>query len=177
MPSSTASTLPSTRNTLVDILRCHELWSLLGELRRGPGVVLEVGVGGAAALARCWRRVPRASDSKRHRVSMRHLAGRREDRRRSTPTTGTANTTTPLEPIVEVLVYREWRFDNVELLVGDIPGPDRRPGSPGASRSGSCHCDVDVYERRRACSNGSGLGSRTVASSSSTTMGSRRARA
>lgn len=40
------------RNTLVDVWRCHELWSLLGELVEIPGDVLEVGVwrGGSGAL-------------------------------------------------------------------------------------------------------------------------------
>ncbi len=39
-------------NTLVDIWRCHELWSLLGEMSELPGAVLEVGVwrGGSGAL-------------------------------------------------------------------------------------------------------------------------------
>ena len=39
-------------NTLVDIWRCHELWSLLGEVSDLPGAVLEVGVwrGGSGAL-------------------------------------------------------------------------------------------------------------------------------
>src|ERR1700691_4202411 len=40
------------RNTLVDVWRCYELWSLLGELTEIPGDVLEVGVwrGGSGAL-------------------------------------------------------------------------------------------------------------------------------
>ncbi len=40
------------RNTLVDIWRCYELWSLLGQLQDVPGGVLEVGVwrGGTGAL-------------------------------------------------------------------------------------------------------------------------------
>ena len=40
------------RNTLVDVWRCYELWSLLGELRDVPGAILEVGVwrGGTGAL-------------------------------------------------------------------------------------------------------------------------------
>jgi len=40
------------RNTLVDVWRCHELWSLLGELAEIPGDVIEVGVwrGGSGAL-------------------------------------------------------------------------------------------------------------------------------
>src|SRR5918992_3434658 len=32
------------RQTLVDVWRCYELWSLLGELRDVPGAILEVGV-------------------------------------------------------------------------------------------------------------------------------------
>ena len=40
------------RNTLVDIWRCYELWSLLGEMRDVPGAILEVGVwrGGSGRL-------------------------------------------------------------------------------------------------------------------------------
>jgi O-methyltransferase len=40
------------RNTLVDIWRCHELWTLLSELAEVPGDVIEVGVwrGGSGAL-------------------------------------------------------------------------------------------------------------------------------
>jgi len=37
------------RNTFVDVWRCYERWSLLGELRDVPGSILEVGV---------WRAVP-----------------------------------------------------------------------------------------------------------------------
>src|SRR5262245_51710952 len=40
------------RNTLVDVWRCYELWSLVAELREVPGALLEVGVwrGGTGAL-------------------------------------------------------------------------------------------------------------------------------
>src|SRR4029453_9531196 len=40
------------KNTLVDVWRLHELWSLVGELREVPGPILEVGVwrGGSGAL-------------------------------------------------------------------------------------------------------------------------------
>src|SRR5207302_1843448 len=40
------------RNTLVDVWRLYELWSLLGELAAVPGSILEVGVwrGGSGAL-------------------------------------------------------------------------------------------------------------------------------
>jgi O-methyltransferase len=39
-------------NTLVDVWRCYELWTVLGELREIPGAVVEVGVwrGGSGAL-------------------------------------------------------------------------------------------------------------------------------
>ena len=40
------------KSTFVDVWRCHELWTLLGELREIPGAILEVGVwrGGTGAL-------------------------------------------------------------------------------------------------------------------------------
>jgi O-methyltransferase len=40
------------KHTLVDVWRCHELWSLLGEVVAVPGAILEVGVwrGGTGAL-------------------------------------------------------------------------------------------------------------------------------
>jgi O-methyltransferase len=43
-------------NTLVDVWRCYELWTLLGELTDVPGATLEVGVwrGGSGALM-AWR--------------------------------------------------------------------------------------------------------------------------
>lgn len=40
------------KNTLVDIWRCYELWSLLGEIADVPGAIIEVGVwrGGSGCL-------------------------------------------------------------------------------------------------------------------------------
>jgi O-methyltransferase len=40
------------RNTLVDVWRCHELWSMVGEMREVPGAIVEVGVwrGGTGAI-------------------------------------------------------------------------------------------------------------------------------
>ena len=40
------------KNTLVDVWRCYELWTLVGELREVPGAIVEVGVwrGGSGAI-------------------------------------------------------------------------------------------------------------------------------
>jgi O-methyltransferase len=129
------------RNTLVDVWRCHELWSVLGELRDVPGDILEVGVwrGGSGALlaARAaglelgsrvylcdtWRGVVKTG-----LVDIYYRDGKH------------GNTT---REIVERLV-RRMNLDNVELLQGVFP---EDTGDRIADRTFRlCHCDVDVYQ-------------------------------
>jgi O-methyltransferase len=129
------------RNTLVDVWRSYELWSLVGELHAVPGAILEVGVwrGGTGALmaARAaglglddkvylcdtWTGVAKTGD-----VDIYYRDGKHDDASRE---------------IVEGLVDR-LGLDNVELLQGVFPEDtgDRIP----ASTFRLCHCDVDVYE-------------------------------
>lgn len=129
------------QNTLVDVWRCHELWSLLGELRDVPGAILEVGVwrGGTGALlaARAdrlgldetiylcdtWRGVAKTGD-----VDIYYRDGKHDDASRE---------------IVAKLITG-MGLSNVELLEGVFPEDtaDRIPD--GTFRL--CHCDVDVYE-------------------------------
>jgi O-methyltransferase len=129
------------RNTLVDVWRCYELWSLLGELRDVPGAILEVGVwrGGTGALmaARAaglgledtvylcdtWTGVAKSGD-----VDIYYRDGKHDD---------------ASQEIVEQLVTR-MRLPNVELLRGVFPEEtgDRIPDQTFRL----CHCDVDVYE-------------------------------
>jgi O-methyltransferase len=129
------------RNTLVDVWRCYELWSLLGELRAVPGAILEVGVwrGGTGALmaARAaglgledkvylcdtWTGVAKSSE-----VDIYYRDGRHDD---ASP------------EIVEGLVDR-LGLKSVELLQGVFP-EDTGDQIP-ASTFRLCHCDVDVYE-------------------------------
>jgi O-methyltransferase len=129
------------RNTLVDVWRCYELWSLLGELREVPGAILEVGVwrGGSGALmaARAdglgisdpvflcdtWRGVVKTGQ-----VDTYYREGKHDD--------------TSLE-IVEELVQR-LDLDKVELLQGVFP---EETGDRIADRIlRLCHVDVDVYQ-------------------------------
>jgi len=129
------------RNTLVDVWRCYELWSLLGELRDVPGAILEVGVwrGGTGALmaARAaglgledtvylcdtWTGVAKSGE-----VDIYYRDGKHDD---------------ASQEIVEQLVTR-MRLPNVELLRGVFP---EETGERIPERTFRlCHCDVDVYE-------------------------------
>jgi O-methyltransferase len=128
------------RNTFVDVWRCYELWSLVGELREVPGAILEVGVwrGGTGVLmaARAaalgldepvylcdtWQGVVKTGavdtyyhDGKHDNASPEAVAG--------------------LAATVGVR--------NVELLEGVFPD---ETGERIADRTFRlCHCDVDVY--------------------------------
>jgi O-methyltransferase len=128
-------------NTFVDVWRCHELWSILGELREVPGAILEVGVwrGGTGALiaARAaglgledtvylcdtWTGVAKAGE-----VDIYYRDGKHDDASHA---------------IVERLVTR-MALSNVELLQGVFPEDTGERISDRSFRL--CHCDVDVYE-------------------------------
>ena len=132
------------RNTFVDIWRCHELWSLVGELRDVPGAILEVGVwrGGTGALlaARAarlglddtvylcdtWTGVVKTGE-----VDIYYRDGKHDD---------------TSQEIVAALIAR-LGLSNVELLQGMFPEDtgDRIPDRTFRL----CHCDVDVYESGR----------------------------
>jgi O-methyltransferase len=128
------------RHTLVDIWRCYELWSLLGELIEIPGALLEVGVwrGGsgvllAARAARLgvrehvylcdtWEGVVKTGP-----VDIYYQDGKHYDASRAT---------------VESLTHR-LGLGNTELLQGVFPD---ETGSAIADRSFRfAHIDVDVY--------------------------------
>ena len=129
------------RNTLVDVWRCHELWSLVGELLGVPGAILEVGVwrGGTGALmaARAkglgledpvylcdtWKGVVKTGAVDSYYHDGKH-----------------GNTS---RQIVDRLVT-QLGLSNVELLDGIFP---EDTGDRIADRTfRMCHCDVDVYQ-------------------------------
>ena len=128
-------------NTLVDVWRCHELWSLIGELRAVPGDILEVGVwrGGTGALlaARAsglglestvylcdtWTGVVKTGA-----VDTYYRDGKHGDTSRE---------------IVEQLIT-EMELHNVELLEGIFPEDTGDRIADHEFRL--CHCDVDVYQ-------------------------------
>jgi O-methyltransferase len=129
------------KNTLVDVWRCYELWTMVGELREVPGAIVEVGVwrGGSGAimatrakalgipdpvyLCDTWEGVVKTGE-----LDTYYRDGKHDDTSRE---------------IVEALVQR-LELGNVELLQGVFPEetgdciPDR------ALRL--CHVDVDVYQ-------------------------------
>ena len=150
-------TTQSQGNTLVDVWRCHELWSLVGELREVPGAILEVGVwrGGTGAL------IARALPAPRHRRRV-YLC----DTWEGVVKTGVASTP----------YYRDGKHDdtsldivrnaaarlglgNVECLRGYLP---RRHGQQvaGPRRSGCATSTSTSTSRPRTCSSGCGRGCR-----------------
>jgi O-methyltransferase len=128
------------RNTLVDVWRCYELWSLVSELRDVPGAILEVGVwrGGtgilmatrAAALGLddpvylcdTWAGVVKTGD-----VDTYYRDGKHDDASRET-----------VAALAAALGTR-----NVKLLQGVFP--DETADQIADNRFRLCHCDVDVY--------------------------------
>jgi O-methyltransferase len=128
-------------HTMVDVWRCHELWSLLGELGDVPGAILEVGVwsGGTGALMAAQATELGLPDHvylcdtwsgvvKTGLVDTYYRDGMHDDTSRET---------------VEQLV-RRMGLRNVELLQGVFPD---ETGDLIADRIFRlCHCDVDVYQ-------------------------------
>jgi O-methyltransferase len=129
------------KNTLVDEWRCHELWTLVGELCEVPGAILEVGVwrGGSGALmaARAaslgiedpvflcdtWEGVVKTGA-----VDTYYRDGKHDDTSKG---------------IVEDLV-RRMGLGNVDLLQGIFPDETADGVDDRALRL--CHVDVDVYQ-------------------------------
>ncbi len=173
-PSSAGSIDAVRRNTLVDVWRCYELWSLVGELRDVPGAILEVGVwrGGTGALMAA--RAARVGH-RRPGVPLRHLGGRRQDRRRRhvLPRRQARRRVARDRPAA---ASRGSGSTNVELPAGRVPRRHRRPRRR-RQRSACATSTSTSTGPPRTSSSGCGRGCRQAASSCSTTTASRRARA
>jgi len=133
------------KNTLVDIYRCYELWSLTGQTLRTPGDILEVGVwrGGTGVLmALQARRVnSKAKVYLCDTFSGVAMAGDRDSHYKGGEHSDTS------ADIVENLVAKT-NLENVEILVGMFPADS---GSILQQNNFSfCHIDVDVYESAKA---------------------------
>jgi O-methyltransferase len=129
------------RNTLVDVWRCYDLWSLMGEVRAIPGAILEVGVwrGGTGALLATqaanfemnetvylcdtWTGVVKTGAVDTHYSDGQHRDASKE--------------------IVARLV-RRMGLRNVELLAGIFPDVTAAQVKDTTFRF--CHIDVDVYQ-------------------------------
>ena len=129
------------RNTLVDVWRCHELWSLVAELRNVPGALLEVGVwrGGTGALIAARAAEVGLTDTvflcdtwhgvvKTSAIDIYYRDGKHDDASREV-----------VEQLTQKLGLR-----NVELLQGTFPDETAAPIADRTFRM--CHCDVDVYD-------------------------------
>jgi O-methyltransferase len=128
------------RNTFVDVWRCHELWSLVGELRDVPGSILEVGVwrGGTGVLMAARAATLGINDPvyladtwsgvvKTGAVDTYYYDGKHDD----------------ALPDTVAELARRLGLDHVELLHGVFPD---ETGDRIADRTFRlCHCDVDVY--------------------------------
>jgi O-methyltransferase len=128
-------------NTLVDIWRCYELWSLLGELREISGVVVEVGVwrGGSGALMASRMAALGQNDTvylcdtwegvvKTGPADIYYHDGKHDDTSKAT---------------VEALVQR-MGLRNVALLEGIFP--EDTADQVTATQLRLVHVDVDVYQ-------------------------------
>ena len=127
-------------NTLVDVWRCYELWSLIGELRDVPGAVLEVGVwrGGTGALMAASERVSGMHDRvylcdtwqgvvKTSAVDTYYRDGKHDD--------------ASIEGVRQLI--ESLGLDNVTCLQGVFPDETGDRVVEDAFRL--CHIDVDVY--------------------------------
>jgi O-methyltransferase len=131
-------------NTLVDIVRCYELWDLVQNLREVPGAILEVGVwrGGTAAILACAlaHTKPRESiylcDTFRGVVK----AGAYDSTYK-----GGEHADTSQESVRSLL--RLLSISNAVLLEGMFPEDTAARIPSGAIAL--CHIDVDVYQSAR----------------------------
>jgi O-methyltransferase len=129
------------RNTFVDVWRCHELWSLVGELRDVAGSILEVGVwrGGTGTLMAARAAALGIEDPvylcdtwsgvvKTGAVDTYYHDGKHDD----------------ASPELVERLAGQLGLSNVELLQGVFPD---ETGDRIADRTFRlCHCDVDVYQ-------------------------------
>lgn len=126
-------------NTLVDIYRCHELWTLVGQLADIDGDIIEIGVwrGGTGCL------MARATSKKV--VLCDTFAGVVKAGESDNFYKGSEHADTSAQ-IVETLSAK-LGLTNIEILQGVFPD---ETGKAVADRKFSlCHIDVDVYESAR----------------------------
>lgn len=132
-------------NTLVDLYRCWELWTLTEQATKVPGSILEVGAwrGGSGALIALKARGCGIRDTvylcdtfrgvvKAGANDPGYVGGEHADTSRQ---------------IVESLVHGRLKLDNVRILEGIFP--DETAALVEDERFRMCHIDVDAYESAR----------------------------
>jgi O-methyltransferase len=132
-------------NTLVDIYRCWELWSLVNQTEKLGGGILEVGVwrGGTGALMAKRAQLARANNSVYLCDTFEGVvkAGAEDTIYKGGEHADTA------QHVVEDLV-RALDLKNVRILKGIFPDETGHLVDPG-ERFRLCHIDVDVYTSAR----------------------------
>lgn len=126
-------------NTLVDIYRCYELWSLARQLHNVPGDVLEVGVwrgGTGAILAQAVKGTPSRQVFLADTFTGVVKAGAKDTRY-----TGGEHSDTSIGLVRDLL--KTLGLENARLLQGIFP-EDTAHEIPG--KIAFLHCDVDVYQ-------------------------------
>jgi O-methyltransferase len=133
-------------HTLVDVYRCHELWSLVPQLARVPGALIEVGVwrGGTAAVIAKSASIAGIGDPL-------YLC----DTFRGVPKAGTH------DPVYRGGEHANTSRETVEALLADlgltnarlVPGifPDESAAAVAATQFRLAHVDVDVYQSAKDC--------------------------
>jgi O-methyltransferase len=144
--SAFLSTYESIRsNTLVDIYRCWELWTLAGQTKKLGGGILEVGVwrGGTGTLMAKRAQLAGAKDPVYLCDTFEGVvkAGAQDTTYKGGEHADTA------QHVVEDLV-RALGLKNVRILKGIFPEETAHLVDPGA-RFRLCHIDVDVYSSAR----------------------------
>ncbi|MGM9481899.1 TylF/MycF/NovP-related O-methyltransferase [Roseateles sp. NT4] len=128
-------------HTLVDLYRCYELWSLVGELRHVPGALIEVGV---------WRGGTGALIGRRARLAGIDAPLYLCDTFSGVVKAGTADPVyvggehaDTSEGVVRELLAR-MQVDNTRILRGIFP--DETAAGLENTKFRLCHIDVDVYQ-------------------------------
>jgi O-methyltransferase len=129
-------------NTLVDIYRCWELWTLVEQVSKLDGAILEIGVwrGGSGALMATRARLAGIPDPV-------YLCDTFEGVVKAGPEDGVykgGEHSDTSQRIVEDLL-RTLSIKNVRVLNGVFPDQTAHLIEPG-TRFRLCHVDVDVYE-------------------------------
>ena len=133
------------KNTLVDVYRCFELWSLVAQALKHPGDILEVGVwrGGTGVLmAQQAQRI--APLTKVYLCDT--FAGVVKAGEKDNGYKGGEHADTSVEIVQDLIDLAG--VNNVEILTGIFPddGGDKLQDR----RFALCHIDVDVYDSAKA---------------------------
>ena len=127
-------------NTMVDLYRCYELWTLVGQCARLGGDILEVGVwrGGTGCLMAVQSKL---SGSKSKVWLADTFSGVVKASDKDPSYKGGEHADTSVDYVLKTKDLLG--LDNIELLVGIFPEDSGKPVE--GTRFSLCHIDVDVY--------------------------------